>query len=285
MKKKVLILGSSGFIGRNLVEQLSSKYILLTPTHKELDLLNRQNVSSYFQAHKIDVVINAIVVGGSRKEEREDNALKDNLLMFFNIVNNKQYFKKLIHLGSGAEYDKSRILVKIKEKDFGKRIPSDDYGLFKYICSKFIEQSDRIINLRIFGLFGKYEDYRYRFISNAIYSNLKKHPITINKNVFFDYVYIHDFVKIVEYFIENDTQHKFYNIGTGGKIDILSIAKYINQISDYKSQIIVKYRGLNNEYSCDTSLLKKEIKNFKFTDIKIAIKELYKHYKKIWKRN
>lgn len=32
VSKRVLIYGASGFIGRNLVEQLSAKYDLLTPS-------------------------------------------------------------------------------------------------------------------------------------------------------------------------------------------------------------------------------------------------------------
>lgn len=55
----------------------------------------------------------------------------------------------MIHFGSGAEYDKSKPIVKVKETDFGKVIPKDEYGFFKYICSKYIEKTDKIICLRI----------------------------------------------------------------------------------------------------------------------------------------
>jgi len=290
IKKTILILGSSGFIGRNLVEQLGRKYKLLTPRHSELDLTLESEVSSYFKSSKIDVVINAVVVGGSRKEEHEENALRNNLLMFFNILKNKKHFKKLIHLGSGAEYDKSRPIIKVKESDFGKRIPKDDYGLFKFICSKIIEKEDKIICLRLFGLFGKYEDYRYRFISNAIVSNLRRQPIVINQNVFFDYVYIDDFIKIIDYFINNNAKYKFYNIGSGQKVDILSIAEIINQVANRKSKIIIKNKGLNKENTCDNHHLIEEVKNKRFTNIKKSIKQLYLWYKNnlseiTWKKN
>lgn len=277
--QRVLILGSSGFIGRNLVDKLHKRYKLLTPSHNDLDLTNQNTVSSYFRTQKIDIVVNAVVVGGSRKEEHEENALKNNLLMFFNIVKNKQKFKKLIHFGSGAEYDKSRPLKKVKEKDFGKKIPTDDYGFFKYTCSKYIETADNIINLRIFGLFGKYEDYRYRFISNAICLNLLGRPLTMNQNVYFDYMYIDDFIKIVEHFMNYNGKHRFYNIGTGKKIDILSIAKKINHISDKKSQIIIKKPGLNNEYTCNNARLMQELRNSRFTPFDDSLYTLYNWYK------
>src|SRR3989339_1097632 len=223
-KKTIFITGAGGFIGRNLEERFSKKYKLLTPGHKELDLLDEKAVENFFKKNKIDVVINCAVIGGSRKEEHVDTSLSGNLRIFFNLLKNKSKYKKMIHFGSGAEYDKSRPIIKVKETDLGKTIPKDEYGFFKYICSKYIEKETNIVCIRIFGMFGKYEDFRLRFISNAIVNSLKGLPITMNQNVFFDYMYINDFVKIVDYFISHETKNKFFNIGTGKKIDILTIA-------------------------------------------------------------
>lgn len=278
-KKTIFITGAGGFIGRNLMEQFNEKYTLLTPNHKELDLLDEKAVDNFFNKNKIDVVINCAVIGGSRKEEHVDSALSGNLRIFFNLLRNKEKYKKMIHLGSGAEYDKTKPIVKVKETDLGKTIPKDEYGFFKYICSKYIEKEKNIVCLRIFGLFGKFEDYRYRFISNAIVNNIKGLPITINQNVFFDYTYINDFVKVVDYFINHKVKHKFYNIGTGKKIDLLTIANKINKIADKKSNIIIKNKGLNNEYTCDNTRLKNELKKFEFADFDKSLKELYDWYK------
>lgn len=278
LKKNVLITGANGFIGKNLSEQLKNKYNLLTPLRAELDLLDEVKVDNFFIKNDIDVVVFAAVVGGSRKEEQTDLALSQNLRMFFNILKNKKYFKKMIYLGSGAEYDKSKPIVEVNEEYFGSSIPKDEYGFFKYISSKYIETQEDIVCLRIFGLFGKYEDYRFRFISNAICQNLSRSSITINQNVFFDYVYIDDFVNIVDYFINYEVKHKFYNIGTGKKIDLLTIANLINNIADKKSEIIVKNSGLNNEYSCNNERLMNELGVFKFSDIRDSIKSLYVWY-------
>ncbi len=275
---KVLILGASGYIGRNLSEYLSSRHILYLPSHKELDLLNKNSVCNYFKNHKFDVVINCAVVGGSRKEEQIEETIKKNLIIFFNLTDNKAYFKKMIHLGSGAEYDKRHNIANVKEEDFGKRIPRDEYGFAKFICSKYIEKTDDIINLRIFGLYGKYENYNLRFISNAICRNILGLPITINKNVYFDYLYIDDFIKIIDYFINNQVKEKFFNIGRGEKIDLLTIANKINYLSGRKSKIIIREKGLGKEYTCDNSRIMKKLKKFIFTDFDKSIIELIRWY-------
>ena len=140
MKKKILLTGGSGFIGKNIIEQLGNKYHILAPKHAELDLADDVATLSYFKFHNtIDLVIHAAVVGGSRTEEYEKDSLKNNLRIFFNIIKNRKHVKKIIYFGSGAEYDKTKPIKKVKEKDFDKRVPQDDYGFFKYLCSKYSE--------------------------------------------------------------------------------------------------------------------------------------------------
>lgn len=280
-RKKILITGASGYIGRNLHEYFQKKYFLYTPSHQTLDLLDDKMTETFFRNHDIDIVIHTALVGGSRQEEQVQNAFLANTKMFFNILRNQRFFDRLIHFGSGAEYDKRRPLKRIKESQFDERVPHDEYGFFKYLCSCYIKNTRDIINLRIFGIFGKHEDYKLRFISNAIVNNLFGLPIIMNQNVFFDYLYIGDFVRIVERFIHYESVAKFYNIGYGSSIDLLTIAKKINSIADKPSQIIVKKKGLNNEYTCDNSLLMKELGQFKFTDFDHALKKLYQWYRSI----
>ena len=87
--------------------------------------------------------------------------------------------------------------------------PIDEYGFYKSITSKYIEKSEKIIQLRIFACYGKYENYLLKFITNSIVKNLFKLPIIINQNVYFDYMYIDDLIKIVDYFINNDARNNF----------------------------------------------------------------------------
>ena len=58
MSYKLLITGSSGFIGRYVVkEPLLKKFELLTPSSKELNLMNPKSVSKYIEKNKPDYLI------------------------------------------------------------------------------------------------------------------------------------------------------------------------------------------------------------------------------------
>ncbi len=280
----VFISGVTGFIGRNLYEHLEKKsnsYKLICPTHKELELLDLNSAEKFFKKNKISVVIHCAALGVKGASSNKTESLGPNLRMFFNLVRCKKYYKKLIFIGSGAEYDKSEEISNVKESDFGRRIPKDQYGFYKYICSEIIEKLDNnVINLRLFGIFGKYEDHTTRFISNAIWKAVNNKPIIINKNVFFDYLYIQDLVNIIEYFISNKAKHHFYNVGSGNKIDLLTLAQKIARISPNKPKIIIKDEGLGHEYTCNNEKLISEIKIKRFTHIDNALNELYGWYEK-----
>ena len=277
--KTILITGGSGYIGTNLREYLGKNYTIFAPRHKVLDLLDSGAVERYFKTHRIDVVINCAVVGGSRSEEQVMGSVATNLRMFFNIARCRKYFKKMVHLGSGAEYDKDRPCHKVREEDFGKRVPKDEYGFYKYVCGQYIGySSDPITELRIFGLFGPGEDYRLRFISNMMVRMLLGKPLEMNQDVYFDYVYIKDFCRIVAHFIEHIGKYRAYNIGTGKRVRLSAIAQKMRDISGTKKPITIKKKGLNKEYTCDATRLLSELGGFQFTDFNEALRELYKWY-------
>jgi len=277
--KTLLITGGSGYIGTHLRSHFKTKYKILSPSHKELDLCDSQAVSAYFKRHHIDFVVHAAVVGGSRDEEMVVGSVERNIRMFYNLEKCKNYYSKFIQLGSGAEYDKSRSMHKIKESEFGKHIPKDSYGLSKYIIGQSIETSThKFVNLRLFGMFGFGEDYRLRFISNMLVRKILHKSLIIRQNAVFDYMYIKDFVKIVRYFIEHTGKYRSYNIGTGSELTLLEIAKKINRMADSPEKISVLKKGFNREYTCDSSRLMKEFGNMRFTPFDVSLRELYDQY-------
>lgn len=279
MKKHILITGASGFIGKHIIEKLSSKYQLFAPSHNELELTNQNAVETYFQNTSIDTVLHSANVGGTRKTAHDSHVLDINLRMFFNLVHCKKYFKTMIFLGSGAEYDKRKNLCSVKESDFNKSIPTDDYGFSKYICSTYIARQKNIVNLRLFGIYGKYEDFELRFISNSICKALLGLPITIRQNVYFDYLYIDDCIKIIDSFINHHPAYNFYNLGSGRRINLYQIAKKIIALTQKNVPITIIQKGWNQEYSCSIARLRSELPKLTFTNFDTSLSVLIDYYK------
>jgi len=277
--KTVFITGGRGFIGRNLAETLEKKgYRILAPSSAELNLLDEQAVDAFMRKQPVDIIVHAANKGGGRDTMGMVDVVHTNLRMFFNIVKHADSVEKIIHFGSGAEYGKHKAIVMVEEDEAEVSIPHDDYGFYKSVCSRYIEHSGKnIINLRIFGCYGKYEDYRYKFISNAIVKNLLGMPIRIQQNVLFDYVYVADLMKMVLWAMMSDTAHQVYNCTRGEGVELIGLAELVNAVAAKPTEIMVENTGMNLEYTSSNERISYEIpiQLISHTD---AITELYGYY-------
>lgn len=277
---KILLTGGSGFIGRNIRESfLAEKYEIISPSSKELNLADQESVDAFFKNNSIDFVVHAAVKPSHRNAKDFSNLFYTNTRMFFNLERHKDEYQKMLVLGSGAIYDMRHYRPKMKEVEWTGHIPADEHGYCKYVCEKVIEHSSNIFDLRIFGIFGKYEDYAIRFISNAICKTLFDLPITIKQNRKFDYLYVNDLMPILDWFIDNNPQKKSYNITPDCAISLYDLAIMVREISNSDVPILIKSEGLGLEYSGDNTLLKNEFTTICFTPIRTAIQELYNWYR------
>lgn len=273
--KNILLTGSGGFIGSHIKEALAGKFHLFMPRSFQLNLLDKDAVKKYVEDNNIEYIIHSAACGVRISPDATiDDVAKPNIEMFTNLADLTSKDRPMITIGSGAEYDKSRPLCKIKESDFGKSIPKDPYGYSKYLISKMIEEKDNILNLRLFGIYGLGED-KSRVTSCIVNSNIAKEPIILNQNVKFDFIYIDDFCRIVEYFVNNPTDEKFINVTPTESIEIVDLAKIVNNFSDYKSEIIVKKSGLNREYTGDNTKLLSVLNSFSFTSYVEGLKKIF----------
>lgn len=276
MIRNILLTGSGGFVGKNLKIYLSDKFNLLTPRSYELDLCDHNAVKEYFKNNKIDFIIHCASIGGARGVPDEKNVFFDNLNMVLNLINAKKTDTKMILFGSGAMYNKQRDLKKVSEKEIFKSTcpyPKDLYGQSKLQIAKMISERDDITCLNIFGCYGSFEK-ESRFPTYAITQNLEHKPIVINQNVIFDYLYIEDLCKIVYYFIIHKPLNKVINVTPTESISLLKIANIVNDISNFKSEIIIQNKEMNFEYTGDNKLLLKNI-NINFTPYETGLKKLY----------
>jgi len=82
---KILITGSSGVLGSELKKKLPN---VLTPSHNELDITNKEKVIDFFKKKKIDIVIHTAAITSVRKcEEVKELAWKTNVDGTKNMVN------------------------------------------------------------------------------------------------------------------------------------------------------------------------------------------------------
>lgn len=278
---KIFLTGGAGFIGRNIIEQLGRVHEIIAPTRDELDLTNSEAVYAFLKKHPVDVVIHAANIGGTRKQQHVFGITHTNLKMFFNIIRAKPFFKRIITLGSGAEYGKQYPIVNIREDDFGAHVPDDEYGLYKYVCAEYASKVNYITHVRLFGVFGKYEDIQLRFISNAICKALMGMPITIRQNIVFDYIFVDDLVRILDAFARHKPKEIFFNTGRGEAVDLRTIAKKVLRETGAKVPVLVQTPGRAKEYTCSTARLKKTLKEFTYTPLDIAIAKLAAYYKSI----
>lgn len=279
---KILLTGGSGFIGKNVKEYLENKgFDVYAPTSSELDCLNEVKVAECLKSQYFDVVLHFAVYGdGIDKRKDGTKVLEYNLRMFQNFYIYADLFGKMIYTGSGAEYDKRYPIVCVTEDDLKHySIPIDQYGLMKRTVNSMIEQSRNIYNLRLFGIFGKYEYWKTKYISNLCCKSLKGLPLSLKRNCYFDYLWIDDFCRLVELFINlKEPRYHVYNAVSGMRVSLYDLAVMVNEIADEKRDIIVCSEGLANEYTASNEKIMSELQDWEITDLHISVARLFRWY-------
>ena len=280
MRKKILLTGGNGFIGKNIQESfLADKYDIYAPRSFELNLADTTSVDDFFRTRKFDIVLHAAVKPGHRNAKDPTNLFYTNIRMFENLVRHTDKFGKMINFGSGAVYDVATDNRLVTEDQIGQRCGKDDHSFCKYVVHKRIETLPNVIDLNIFGIFGKYEDWEIRFISNAICKTLFNLPITLRQNRRFSYLYVNYLMPIFDYFIEHDNKYKSYNITPDEETELLETARAVERLSGSKAGIQVKQEGYGLNYSGSNARLRNEITGLTFTPLETALRDLLHYYK------
>ena len=276
--KSVFVTGASGFIGGHIARALAARWEVCAPAHSELELSDEAAVSAFFSGKYFDAVIHCAAKPGHRNAKDPSGIFYENTRQFFNLARQKSRFRKMIFISSGMVYDRRHYIPLMKEDYFDAHVPADEAGFAKYVCAKYAEAAENIIELRPFGVYGPGEDYAIRFISNAVCKAVCGLPITVKRNRKFDYVHVDDLVLAVEHFIASDGKHKSYNAASGKPVELVEIARKVAEISGSQTEIIVREQGMDAEYSADIARLAEEIPGFPRVSLDDGIRELYDWY-------
>lgn len=276
--RRILLTGAGphGFIGRNLAPALRERYEVFAPSSRELNLCAYDALARYVDAHRIDTMIHGAVQNITRVGA-EDAMLHD-MQMFYNVEKLSGRLDKVLYFGSGAEFDKRLPMERIREEELGRSVPADYYGLEKYAMALRARESRNLYNLRLFGIFGRYEEWQSKFISNLCCKAVYDLPLTVRQNCMFDFLYIDDLIPVVIWFLEHTPRYHDYNVCTGQPVDLVSIAKTVLEVSRKQLPIVVAKEGWNTAYTADNSRLAEEMGGVGLHTLENAVGELYKYY-------
>jgi GDP-L-fucose synthase len=260
------------------VEDLGERYQITAPTSSELNLLDADCVREFLRAGNFDAVVHTATTRSNRRTGAPDDMLDRNCRMYFNLARNQQFFGKMLHFGSGAEYHRAGLPARVSETYFDTHVPTDPYGFSKYICTKHAETQENIFVLRLFGVFGKYEAWDVRFISNACARAVKGLPIVIRQNVKFDYLYVRELAGLLAWFLEHEPRDKAYNVCRGEAYTLLQLAEMVSAAAGGAPEIIVRNPAMGAEYSADNTRMTAEMGGFTFRAMSDCVRELYRWY-------
>jgi len=269
---RILLTGGSGFVGRHLREALEINHDLAAPSHRELDVTDSAQVDSALRGGRFDAVIHAAVQGGPQ-------VCETTLRGFWNLARNSSRVGRILYFGSGAEYGKHRDLVKISEDRIGEETPRDPYGFAKLLCNDLCRRSENITNLRLFGVYGPYEGYAAKFISNAVAKSLSGIPLVIRQNVVFDYLWIDDLIRLLPGLLEGERVFADLNVTPTESTTLTEIAAIVLRETRQAPDFEIDTPGLNRQYTGDNARLLQVNPGFMFTSVEEGVRKLIGYYR------
>jgi len=253
---KILITGGKGYIAKSLHNAFKDKYDITCITRQDFDLTVFQLINEFFQNKYFDVVIHCAVQGGNRLKTESYKDMDANLASYYNLLQHKSHYSKLIYFGSGAETN----------------APESPYGLSKRIITKSISEIDNFYNIKIFGVFDENE-LDTRFIKGNIKQYINKESMVIHQDKFMDFFYMKDLISLVDYYINNDGLPKQIDCSYFGLYKLSEIADMINSLSGYEVNVQIEKEEMALSYCGVPNML------LNFIGLEQGIKEVYNKLK------
>ena len=311
---KILVTGSSGFIGFHLVKKLislghkvigvdnHSNYYNTKLKDERLKLLSSKKFKFYSQdinqlnipETNIEVAINLAAQAGVRVSEDKQYLYEStNVIGFKKFCNfcEEKGIHKIIYASSSSVYSD---LVQSKFNEISSELkPKSLYGESKLsnevYAARFAKKTKkRLIGLRFFSVYGPFgrPDMAYYLFTDALKKNKK---ITLNNqgNMARDMTYIDDIVtgmmSSIRYLNNRNTNsvcHEIFNLGNDNPVKAIDLLKILEKKLNRKT--IIKNYQTQNESAfthADISKAKKILGYNPQTNIEKGIDEFLKWHK------
>jgi len=279
--KKILITGSTGFVGKHLIKFIKKKtsFKILNPNKKKLNLLNKKRILIYLKKNKPNIVINLV---SSTKFFQNQKLEKKNQF--------KNTYKTSVNLAQCLSNETSLALFVGSVDEYGNSIrpkteiaitnPDSYYGKFKLkallkVRKIFKKKKINFLWIRPSLIFGN-GDNKNRFLGNIL-KNLKSKSffkISIGKQIR-DYLFIDDFCNIICLILSN-TKIKYnciINISSQNYVDLKDIPKKISKLLNKKLFYSIKKNNNNSIKILNNSKLRKMFPLYNFINFDDGLKQ------------
>ena len=255
---KILITGASGFVGKNLIENIISnenkiiattldKKKILTFLNsknlknikvKQLDVLDFKKCASIIK--DIDLVVHlAAITDVPLSLEKPKEVIDINYIGTLNILESmrKNRVNKIIFPSTQDVYGNN---TNSKEDDISKIAPLNTYSLSKLLCEHTIKMYSNIygIDYIIFRSSHIYGNYQKKGLVPLLSDRvMKSDKVEIGNNVSRDFLNVNDFVDAIIKSIHYK-KNEVFNLGTGHDITLKELIGMIAKILDKKVKIV-----------------------------------------------
>jgi GDP-L-fucose synthase len=298
---QILITGGNGMVGRYLKKLLPEA---ITPSSKELDLTNSENVKSYFESNKFDYVIHLAAYVGSLHDNIENRTkyFDQNILM--NTLITKYAYesgvKNFLGILSTCIYPDNITNFPIKESQLHEGAPHHDLMSYAYAKRSHAVQLSAyketfgvnynyLIPCNLYGIVSESHEKRSHFVNDLIFKIIdaqknKKDYITLfgDGTPLRQFMHASDFAKIIFLYVVQKCNTSF-NVAPNMNMSVENIALNALLACHNGTSLTIKYDDSkpNGQYrkDVDTSLFREQIKDFEFRTLMSGIQEIYEHYK------
>lgn len=257
---KIYIAGHTGLVGSAILRELKKQgYLnLITRTHKELELLDFNEVNRFFRTETPDYVfLAAAKVGGIHANSTYPaDFIYQNLQIQTNVIHNAYLnnVKKLLLLGSSCIYPRE-CPQPIKEEYLltGKLEPTNEaYAIAKIagikMCQFYNKQYGTnytcVMPTNTFGKGDNFNPNECHVISALIQrfheaktNNAKEVVIWGTGKPYREFIYVDDLARGCIFLMQNYSDSEIINIGTGKDLSIKELAEKIAKVTDYKGKV------------------------------------------------
>jgi GDP-4-dehydro-6-deoxy-D-mannose reductase len=270
---KMLILGACGFTGKHfqqyiLKNKLDEKYQIIVvdlnysgKTHldyRQCDLLNEYELSELIKTEAPNYIVNFAGISHSEDIELVINTnTKICRTVCDTIVKNGIKLKKILLIGSSAEYGDNQVLPLKEESSLN---PVSIYGLSKVwqTYQAIYYRNSYKLNISMARTFNISAcDLPAKFSLGSFVEQIKKSPsngtLTVgNIDSRRDFVDINDVVDAYWKILMNEKDDFVFNVCSGNSVLISDIIKHLIKVSDKRIQIIVDPARYNKDDIADS---------------------------------